>query len=306
MIQYLPHKDINFTLWDACILQSHNPLLYGVSWYLNEVCDNKWDALILGNYEAVMPLCYNRKWGLKYIYPPLFAQQLGVFSKQKISSYEIDDFLNHIPTKFRYVEMCVPLTNASEVIVESCVQNTNIVLSLNSSYTDLFQNYSTNLKRNLKKVNTAKLVFAKEVNLTDVIELFKNFKGLEYPDMGSKQYETLLKLNEAAIQHKQSWCVGVRDSASNELLAGALFMVVKQRIIFLFSGVSAKGKQERAMFYLIDQMIQLHADKDIVLDFEGSNNTELARFYLGFGSREEKYGKIKINRLPLALKWLKS
>ncbi len=283
-------------------------MVYGLSWYLDVVSNCKWDALILGNYEAVMPLCYKHKWGLKYIYPPLFAQQLGVFSKNIIDRNLLHDFLNHIPAKFRYVEMSISVAHGEPngAIIDSCTQNTNIELDLGHSYPQLYANYSTNLKRNLKKVAVENLIFENNTNLPEVIDLFKNFKGLEYPDMGTKQYETLTKLNAAALQRQQSWCVGVRNFASNELLAGALFIVSNQRIIFLFSGVSAKGKQERAMFYLIDQVIQLHADKDTVLDFDGSNNVELARFYQGFGGKVSVYSNIIINKLPILIKWLKS
>ncbi len=295
-------------LWDACIRQSQNPLVYGLSWYLNVVTNNKWDALIWNNYESVMPLCYNRKWGLHYIYPPLFAQQLGIFSKEILPNNVLDDFLKHIPTKFKYVEMNLPLLSKGTIppIIDSISTNINIELDLSLKYEELYQNYSTNLKRNLKKIDSEKLKFDQEVGLFEVVELFKNNKGLEYPDMGETQYKTLIDLNLAAGNHQQSWCVGVRKIASSQILAGALFITSPKSIVFLFSGVSETGRQQKAMFYLLDQVIKMNAEQGLILDFEGSNNIELARFYRGFGGLEKKYIKIKINKLPQLFRWIKN
>ena len=59
------------------------------------------------------------------------------------------------------------------------------------------------------------------------------------------------------------------------------------------------------MFYLIDRFIARHAASDTVLDFAGSNDEQLARFYAGFGSEKETYIRIVKNRLPFFIKWLK-
>jgi hypothetical protein len=54
-IQYLSHKNIDKIKWDAVIASSSNRLIYGYSFYLDHMA-KQWDALILNDYEAVMPL----------------------------------------------------------------------------------------------------------------------------------------------------------------------------------------------------------------------------------------------------------
>ncbi|MBK7391410.1 MAG: hypothetical protein IPI23_20775 [Bacteroidetes bacterium] len=60
------------------------------------------------------------------------------------------------------------------------------------------------------------------------------------------------------------------------------------------------------MPYLIDTYIKDVAGKIKILDFEGSNDQELARFYKSFGSTECVYLQIKKNQLPPPWKWFKN
>ncbi|HEU0112812.1 MAG TPA: hypothetical protein VFQ73_18195, partial [Flavisolibacter sp.] len=61
-IQYYPGKSINKQAWDKCISNASNGLIYACSTYLDTMSDN-WDALVLNNYEAVMPLPWRKKYG---------------------------------------------------------------------------------------------------------------------------------------------------------------------------------------------------------------------------------------------------
>ncbi len=79
MIHYLKNSEIDFEKWDACVAQATNSLIYGYAFYLNAMSEN-WDALVFGNYEAVMPLVWRKKKGIKYLYQQAFTQQLCIFS----------------------------------------------------------------------------------------------------------------------------------------------------------------------------------------------------------------------------------
>ena len=91
----------------------------------------------------------------------------------------------------------------------------------------------------------------------------------------------------------------------NELCAGVFFVNSNHKTIFLFSGRNAEAKENGAISYLINQYIIENAQKDLIFDFEGSNDENLARFYKGFGSKECIYYQLKINNLPWFYKILK-
>jgi len=99
----------------------------------------------------------------------------------------------------------------------------------------------------------------------------------------------------------------------NELCAGAIFVRSKNKTIFLFSGLSQAGKDTNAMAYLINSFIKEYSQHHITLDFEGSNDPNLARFYKSFGSKECYYPHIKISNLSMLtagalkiIKWVRS
>ena len=82
-------------------------------------------------------------------------------------------------------------------------------------------------------------------------------------------------------------------------------VVTKLRIIFLFSGNTVIGKSSGAMSFLIDSVIQENSNKKIILDFEGSNDLGLARYYSSFGSIEHVYLHLKKNTLPFPVRLFK-
>lgn len=294
MVTHLKHSEINKLKWDGCISSSICPLPYGLSWYLDVVSPG-WEALVLDDYKAVMPLPFRTKFGVNYIFTPPFVQQLGVFGA---ANADVDDFIQAIPAKFSYVD-----TNLNEGNVTNGISNNNILLYLNNTFYDLYAGFADNTKRNIKKAERAGFIFQELISATEVISLFKANKGKDVA-MDIAAYVLLEKLVEEAKQQNACTVWGVAN-ATGTIVAGAVFISSFGRHVFLFSGNNADARQAGAMHFLIAEYIKQHAGTNTLLDFEGSNNASLARFYLSFGGYMVKYPKLKINRLPFPLNKLK-
>ena len=281
MIQHLEHKEIDFNLWDACIEKSGVGLPYAFSWYLNVVCES-WSGLVYGNYDAVMPLPYKRKLGIRYVYQPFFTQQLGVYGNSGTLI-----FLDSIPTKFKKIHTLINYT--CKEVHPQLLSQTNLVLDLKSE--NIFKNFSNNCKRNIKKAEQFNLKI-KDCNFKDLIQIFRKNKGKGIKHLKEKNYSTLesliLKFSERDMLHS----LGVYSN-SDQLLGGVILLQYKKRIIFFFSALNEEGKNLMAMFYLLDFIIQNKNNDFDLLDFEGSNNEDLARFYKGFGANEQNYFSYK-------------
>jgi hypothetical protein len=59
------------------------------------------------------------------------------------------------------------------------------------------------------------------------------------------------------------------------------------------------------MSAIINSFIREHSGEKLYLDFEGSMDANLSRFYKSFGSKEIVYLQIRKNNLPVLLRWLK-
>jgi hypothetical protein len=115
-IRYVKRKDIDTQKWDECIRSASNSIVYVYSFYLDAIAE-KWDALIKNDYEAVMPLAWNEKLGIKYIYQPFFMAQTGVFGRS-INTELIDSFINALPPDIKYADIDLHETNTSNAFAE--------------------------------------------------------------------------------------------------------------------------------------------------------------------------------------------
>lgn len=304
MIRHIKYKNIDKQKWDDCISQSFNGIIYAYSWYLDVVC-RKWEALIEDDYESVFPLTVGRKYGFNYLYQPFFTQQLGVFSKDELSSDAVERFLSAIPFKYKFIE--INLNTHNKVSSTKHIMKTNLTLELNliKTYDDHYINYSNNAKRNIKRAIENNLKIVKKIKPEKIIELFRENKGREFADLKDKQYAMLDQLIQLCV-HKGKGQVWGAYSRENKLCAGAFFIESNDKVIFLFSGANIDARSNGAMSFLIDQFIKENSEKSLVLDFEGSNDPGLSRFYRSFGSKESVYLKVRKNDLPWFVKWWKN
>lgn len=294
MIQYLEHSQIDKTQWDATIAQCGN--IYAYSWYL-DIVHPGWDALVGDDYQSVMPLTGAKKFGVHYLFQPYFVQQLGVFSKEALSPGKTEEFLNAIPKKYRFAEIRLNESNTFNNTIQGIEYHRNVILDLNCDYESIKANYHTNTKRNLAKAEANNLQIVDTVIPYHVVALFTDNRGALLDKWGDAEYARLTKLTKVAVNHKSAFLLGVTEKGVGELLCAAIFMKTASRITFLFSGLKQEGKDKQAMTFLLDSVIQKYANQPITFDFEGSDDDNLARFYLGFGGHEVKYPSYTFNRL---------
>jgi hypothetical protein len=301
MIEYKKHKEIDFEKWDLCIDRALNGIIYPYSFYLNQVSPN-WDALIYNNYEAVMPLPVKNKYGIDYVIQPIFVQQLGVFGQIPVSENLLSEFVENIPSRFRYININLntfnPVISGRNIITEKSV---TYELDLISSYEMIRNKYTVQTKRNIKKAEKEKVFITRNDDPMPIIESFRRTRGKTIAHLGDKQYETLKHLIFSGI-YRGNTDIYSAFTARNSFCAGIVFFRSHKKTILIFSGSTAEARNNGAMSAIIDRYIADHAGENLTLDFEGSNEKNLARFYAGFGSKECVFLQIKINNLPLILK----
>ena len=281
MINFYKNKEIDKQKWDNCLEQSKNAKIYVYSWYLDIVSPN-WSALIQDNYKAVFPLPIKKNLGISYLSQPLFTQQLGLFSSEE--SCSINEFLGSIPERIwiRSLQINNEVKNAKK--------KDNFELAIAADIENIRIRYSQNVKRNLKKSEKENLNIT-ECPTESLIQLFKQNKGKEVKLLGKKAYTILLVLLDKIKEKRKGNCFGVYKD--NKLISAAFFTNCFSRSIFLFSASNSFAKKIGANHFLIDNYIEKNKKDSLILDFEGSMITTLARFYASFGAEKRYYYLIR-------------
>lgn len=300
-IHYVQNPGIDKVKWDRCISDASNGLIYGYSFYLDSMAEN-WDALVLGDYDAVMPLTWKKKYAIQYLYQPFLAAQLGVFGKA-VTWEMVSAFIKAIPTQFKFAEISMNSKNVPVYPANLATDRINYLLHLEKPYEKLRAGYGENIRRNTRKAEQSGCHVDKGFAVEKVIELATE----QMKSQGNQEKDNIERfrsLFQYLHPREMAKTYGI-FSAENKLLASAVFFFSHNRAYYILVGNHPDSKSTGASHALIDAFIKDHAGSNMILDFEGSDIPSLAQFYRSFGATEEKYPAVKINRLPFFLKWLK-
>ncbi|MCY1722694.1 hypothetical protein OU798_20255 [Prolixibacteraceae bacterium Z1-6] len=298
--RYIKHSEINSERWNRCIDNAQNCRIYAYDWHLDRTAE-VWDALVWGDYEFVMPLPYRKKLGVKYLYQPLYSQQLGIFPSPTPKIEKA--FYKYLTENFSYSDFHLNAENLQpgEIGELQFLPRKNLLLPLVHEYEILSASFSKNTKRNIAKARQQELNLVKGIRL----QTYMNFKAENLQaKIGKKELASLKSLISYGLYKGFGQIYGVY-TANNQLCAAVYFCRWKERVIYFNAASSQTGKELGAMYFLLNKFIEENAGKNLILDFEGSMIPGVARFYNGFGAKAETYFQLKFNRLPLPFKWFK-
>ncbi len=299
-IRYLKRGQINATKWDECIASAPNGLIYSCAAYLDAMASN-WDALVLNDYEAVMPLTWRSKWGVSYLYQPLLTAQTGITGKG-LNEARIRLFLEAVPKRFRYWDIYLNHANGYALEAFPMQWRNNLVLPLHDAYEELWARYRKNTQRNIGKAKGYGCYVKSDLPLSEALALARDFTpGLAAHSNELARFSPLFD----TLHQRGSAIVYGCYTREHRLVGAAVFLFSNGRSYYILAGTHPDGKTLGASHLLIDRFIADHAGEDLLLDFEGSDVPSLAFFYSGFGGREERYPVIRLNRLPFYAKWIK-
>lgn len=298
-IQYLQHPHIDRVKWDNCIRNAPNGLIYAYSCYLDKMAVN-WDALVLNDYEAVMPLPWKKNAGIYYVAHPPLTASLGVFGT--LVTQEITrQFLKAIPGRFKLVDL---LLNRANLLPASGVQSlrSNYVVDLHRPYKAIYNEYRNNVRRNVKKAQHLKCRYTTGIPVEEVIKLAQWQIQQLVTNIREEDYTHFKQLFYDLASKQAAETSGVY-TANNELVASCVWFYSHGRAYYILVGNHPNGKTIGASHYLVDQFIYRHAGQELLLDFEGSDIASLAFFYSSFGGVKEVYPALQFQRLPWWLSW---
>ncbi|QXP68612.1 hypothetical protein [Polaribacter sp. AHE13PA] len=301
MIQYVEREDLEVEKYDACIDNSIQSRIYAFSWYLDIVADN-WDVLVLDDYKAVMPIPCRKKAGIKYVYPPLWLLELGIFSLSENIDY--NPFFKLLFQKFKSVESRL---NSAINIQEntSCFVGKQMqILLISDDYNTICNGYRKDRRKDLNKAKKVDLTEKWNDNPEKLIQLFKNNVGKRTPNITDKDYLVLEELIKICIEKKVGEILSVYNK-EDRLVASGFFLKHKKAVTILVSSTDFKHRKNGANTFLIDRAIYKFEKNFSIFNFGGSSMESIAKYFLSFGATSNNYQQIKYNNLPWFIKLLK-
>lgn len=303
-IQYLTYQEIDFTKWDFCIAQSANKLIYVESNYLNKIATN-WDAIVLNDYDAVMPLIWRKKMGIRYLYQPAFLQQAGIYSKYNLTEEITEAFISLASTHFKFAEISINYANkpSDENSFYQKKINSNYLIHLNGNYEVITS--SKYLKERITRASKFNLQYVISTDVTKCIKTYKKLYGEKLSKLEKNDYKNFEQL---CIDLQKENRVIIRDvfnKEGNELLATALFLKDENRMYNLASSIFPNGRTCLANYFLFDSLIKEFANQPLIIDLEGSDLPGVDFFYKKLASENQPYYSIKWNNLPKIIQLIK-
>ncbi len=263
--------------------------------------DGQWDALVLGDYLAVMPLPWRSRAGIRYLYQPSFTQQTGIFSAEPIPPALVGAFLEKVRRHFRFAEIYLNYGNPHPGLQE----HANFILPLDASYDQLAANYKQDLVRNLRHTERLPLNYMKAPDLSTALENYRLSYEDRTPHVRQEDYHHFTGICFHWQQKGQLVIRGVIGD-KQQSLATAILLQDKRRLTLLQSTTLPAGRPLHANHYLLDQLIREWAGSGFLLDFEGSDIPGIAHFYKNFGGFDQPYYFYRHNGLPWPISLYKS
>lgn len=301
MILYLKHLEINKIKWDLCIDASPNGLINVYSWYLDIVCPG-WEALIEDDYRKVMPLPVKRKFTIRYVTQPVFIQQLGIFSSHSAGITEASEFLKLIPDEIRYINLHLNTLNNCTDSRFSVHKRINQELNLSGAYNNISLAYSRGTKKSIRTSVREGIEIINNISLEEFLNLKKKDPFIT---LTRSIYHILYQLLQEFKTRNIFRIYGAYDKHQH-LCTAILFIIDKNKIYLLLSATNTIGREKKAMFPILDRIINDYSNKELILDFAGSNLEGVHFFNSGFGAVDIGYQSILRNNLPWPVTIFKS
>lgn len=284
-IKLLKYHQIDFKKYDHCIQNSPFSRVEAFSWYLDITTHKKWKAFVYGDYDLVMPIFLKRTRQnifVKKIVQPMFSQQLGVFSKNQLTIPILNKFVKKL-SEFKVIcsQFNIGCKFENQLHIKS---KTNYELDLNNTYEQIIKNYGKGLKSNLKKAIKQPLEVRNDIS----VKQFLSFKEKNAKHVFSSKNKNILEnlliqLNQKALGHVYS--VFNKD----KLVSSCYIINHNNRLVYLSSTTNEEGKKIGANSFILDKIIEKHANTNTILDFEGSTVKGIAHFFKSFGSVDNPY-----------------
>ena len=300
-ITIVPSDKLDVDKWNSCALNSNNGSLFLTHEYLSGMAP-AWSGLIIGDYDAILPLTYKRKFGIKYLAALPFVKQMGL-TGQWNAELEVEDLFNAVHRYARYGDICFSHQNQF-LVADNAKPFANYELDLNRSYAAIFEGYHKTYRTRLNKIKKNKTLFFEPAKASDVVEHYEAFLKDKIDIDLSADFNRLAQLVLTEFGRRYFVPYKIVDKEGALLLHG-LYGKDDCRIYNFMTAVTPEGRKLNASAFAVDYLIINYAGSERVFDFMGSSLPGVRSFIESFGAVNRPYYVYHFNKLFWPLRLLK-
>lgn len=283
MIRKVHRSEIAIEKYTQCLNESCQNSDFVQVDFLDLVTDKNWFLLVYKDYQAVMPIFFTRKWGIKIILMPMYSLYFGIFSK--IDDAEINQLFLDELLKMAVVYYAFNPENKFRNPVSERVS----YRIPSQNYENVHKGYSKSRKRNVKMA-------ARERPLLSITEssspkdwnsfLLQHGKN-SFSKAGKKRY-----LDLAQTLFDAEKCHTITISYNDVPQSFALFLKGKSTWYLSLFVNNSNLTNKSIPSILIDQILHKQCEK-VNFDFFGSSIPKVADFNERFGAKRYSYPVIQ-------------
>jgi hypothetical protein len=279
-IRYLASSEVDPVKWDECLARSSNGLIYGSRIYLDMMADH-WNAVVIDDYDAVMPLPWRKKWLFRSYYHVPFLPQTGIYGNADPALFK--QITKVVFKKIRYGEIFLNAGNQAYAKYLSASPLVNMVLDLNAPYEKVREGYHRDLDKHLRKLTKHKLVCSAGNDAKKLVSLFRKRNGSKITSLKRSDYERFTALCLHLVYTGKAVVRKVSDD-NGRLLAATLLLKDERRMYNLMNVELPDGRPKSANYFLYDELMREFAGSGLIFDFESPQ-----KFFKNFGAANEPY-----------------
>ncbi|AZQ64900.1 hypothetical protein EI427_21990 [Flammeovirga pectinis] len=304
-LQLLKRTQIDTSLWDRCIEDSVQSVVFAFSWYLDITSPNWWAVVLKKNegYLWVMPLPVLKRQGFNFIKMPLFTHELGYFSVLKNAADYTPIALKLVKKKIPY---CIDYTFNSKNTVATTFYVEDIALSLNNAWENIYAQFSKDKKMNIKrgiKRNNEKIELSE---IDTFLDLFEKHTAKRIGDIDINYIkDQLQQLYKALAKHNAISIFATTDNNTHESVS--IFIKHKNHFQYLLNTATEASRSKNSRNYILSEFIKSNLNQDTTLhfgtyvnlsDLDTHYKKQLRPYFEGFTKDRVLLPVLKWNNLP--------
>jgi hypothetical protein len=294
-VRYIRGLELDRSRWDGLMISASNVDVFGSSVFLDTMTEG-WDAIICGDYDAVLPLPVRRRFGIQYTYILPFCGPFSVYGELP-GGISAATMLKAIPRSLRRCDINLWINEPP--LGWQAITRFNHRLDLSTDYPAIRSRYQSTCRNILNRGLAFGLQILSGIPVSLQLQMAQKFGGLGRTDrLDVLRFETLCQ----RWSHVSEVLSLVISSTDGRVISGAVFLRSAHQLHYLLGWSSPEGKQHNASRHMLDHVIRMHASQPLILDFEGSDIPGVAQFFESFGAVPHPYHLLRRDNIPVLLR----